>query len=92
MTERKKTGGARPGAGRPKGVPNKKTAAQAEAVAKSGMTPLQFMLRTMRDSKKTHEQRMDAAKGAAPYVHARLSNVEMSANITTHEESIEDLA
>lgn len=77
MTEpKKKTGGARAGAGRPKGVPNKKTTEQAAAVAASGITPLEFLLKVMRDSKKTLDLRIDAAKAAAPYVHARLGSIE----------------
>lgn len=78
MTEKKKVGGARPGAGRPKGATNKRTRETQAAVAASGMTPLEFMLKTMRDSKKPYDVRLDAAKAAAPYVHAKLQSVEVS--------------
>ena len=42
-------GGKREGAGRKPGVPNKATQAQREAVAASGLTPLEYMLQLMRD-------------------------------------------
>jgi hypothetical protein len=34
----------------------------------------------------------EAAKDAAPYLHPRLSSVEMNAKVTTHEASLDDLA
>lgn len=34
----------------------------------------------------------DAAKDAAPYLHPRLSSVEMNAKVAVHEESLDDLA
>lgn len=69
-------GGKREGAGRKPGVPNKRTAAQAEAVEASGLTPLDFMLTVLRDENQTKEDRMWAAEKAAPYVHAKLASVE----------------
>lgn len=68
-------GGARPGAGRKKGVPNKRTAAVAKAVEESGITPLDYMLDVMRNCDDP-AQRLDAAKAAAPYVHPKLANIE----------------
>jgi hypothetical protein len=41
-------GGARPGAGRKKGIPNKTTNAQRAQIAASGLTPLEFLLAVMR--------------------------------------------
>lgn len=84
-------GGARPGAGRKPGTPNKKNAALIAEVEKTGETPLQFMLRIMRDPRKPWADRMDMAKSAAPYVHAKLSSIEMSADVTTHETALEQL-
>jgi hypothetical protein len=69
-------GGARPGAGRKKGVPNKKTAAKLKAVEESGLTPLDFMLNVMRDEDKELGPRLDAAKNAAQYVHPKLQPVD----------------
>lgn len=71
-------GGARPGAGRRRGSRNRKTVEQAAAVEASGLTPLDYLLSVMRDSEKSEALRIDAAKNAAPYVHARLAAVELS--------------
>ncbi|MBO0141492.1 hypothetical protein JZX87_09990 [Agrobacterium sp. Ap1] len=73
MAER---GGKRPGAGRKAGAPNKATAARQEAVASSGLTPLDYMLSILRDETKTVEDRFEAAKAAAPYVHPKLATVD----------------
>ncbi len=40
--------------------------------------PLDYMLQILRNELKNDEERMDAAKAAAPYVHARLAAVEHS--------------
>lgn len=69
-------GGKRPGAGRPKGLRNRKTVAAVEEIAKTGETPLQYMLRVMRDPKQSAERRDWAAEKAAPYVHAKLQSIE----------------
>lgn len=71
-------GGARPGAGRKRGTRNRKTQEQADAIAASGLTPLDYMLKVMRDEGQKPEMRLSAAKDAAPYVHARLAAVELS--------------
>lgn len=71
-------GGYRPGAGRKKGAStalNEK--ARVEALD-SGESPLAFLLRAMHDDKADFGTRLDAAKAAAPYVHARLSSVDMT--------------
>ena len=71
-------GGPRPNSGRPKGAANKfSEAARAEAAAE-GITPLAYMLGVLRDTNKPHEERMDAAKASAPYMHARLESVKHS--------------
>jgi hypothetical protein len=90
---KKTKGGARPGAGRQKGSPNKRTAETQKAVEESGITPLEFMLQIMRQEPGEIEDerialdimamRFEAAKAAAPYVHAKLSSVEMNAKVTT---------
>ena len=71
-------GGKRENAGSKPGVPNKKTQEQLEAVKEGGMTPLEYLLEVMRDTGREAPIRIDAAKAAAPYVHAKLSSVEMS--------------
>lgn len=85
-------GGKRSGAGRKPGVPNKRTAAVQAAVEASGETPLQYLLARMRDANADPRDRMTAAISAAPYVHAKLSSVDLKADIATHEASLDDLA
>lgn len=80
MSEKQSTktkGGARPGAGRKKGSPNRRTAELQRAVADSGITPLDYLLDVMRNSS-DERMRMSAAQAAAPYVHAKLSSVEVA--------------
>lgn len=89
---KKSKGGARPGAGRKPGAPNKRTAELMKAAEESGITPLEFMLSTMRDEANDFKDRLTAASMAAPYVHAKLSSVELNAKVTTHEASLDDLA
>lgn len=69
-------GGSREGAGRKPGVPNKRTAEQAQKVEASGLTPLDYMLSILRDEDANDADRFEAAKAAAPYVHAKLASVE----------------
>jgi hypothetical protein len=70
-------GGRRPGAGRPKGAVSRKSAAIIEAIEASGEeTPLQYMLRVMRDRTVEHTRRDDMAKAAAGYVHPKLASTD----------------
>ena len=69
-------GGVRPGSGRPKGAATKRTREIAEQAIASGLTPLEFMLNTLRDEDKDFLTRFGAAKHAAPYIHPKLSSVE----------------
>lgn len=76
--------GSKPGerrGGRIKGVPNKRTAAKAAEIEASGLTPLDFMLNVMRDENHEMGLRFDAAKAAAPYVHARLSSIDAKVDL-----------
>ena len=73
-------GGARAGAGRPKGGANKfNDEARAKAAA-GGISPLDYLLGVLRDDTESKEVRIDVAKAAAPYLHARLAAVEHSGN------------
>jgi len=91
--ERGPNGGKRPGSGRKKGVPNKRTLSgpviKAHA-AKKGITPLEFMLQVLRSksTKYTHQDKMEAARNAAPYVHAKLQSTfqQTSNEGLTHEQ------
>src|SRR5215471_16750332 len=67
--------------GRKKGTPNKATAAKAAAIAASGLTPLDFMLDVMRNVENDLGVRLDAARCAAPYVHPKLSSVELAGKV-----------
>lgn len=66
-------GGSRPGAGRKKGAPNKASQKRQAEVAASGITPLDYMLKVMRDDEADASRRDEMAKAAAPYVHPKLS-------------------
>lgn len=68
-------GGSRPNSGRPKGAVNRATAKARIEAEKSGILPLDFMLKIMRDERADRAERLDMAKAAAPYVHARLAAV-----------------
>lgn len=70
-------GGSRPNAGRPKGAQNRKTVEQVEAVKASGQTPLEYLTSIYQDIGADEARRIDAAKAAAPYVHAKLNSVEL---------------
>ena len=60
--------------GRAKGVPNKITPALAAEIAASGLTPLDYMLKILRDTNAPEARRDDMAKAAAPYVHPKLAS------------------
>jgi hypothetical protein len=71
-------GGKRIGAGRKPGSQTKRTRAIAEKAAQEGITPLEVMLRSMREH--YDAGRLDnaaaIAKDAAPYMHPRLQSVQ----------------
>lgn len=84
-------GGKRAGAGRKKGVPNKKTAAVVAKAEASGAMPLDVMLKVMRMHDKSgdvflknkqfkeaavaYDLAAERAAQAAPYLHPRLQSV-----------------
>ena len=85
-------GGKRPGAGRKKGVPNKRTAELQAQVEAQGITPLEFMLQVMRTEPDPSIEeprelmaimmlRFEAAKSAAPYIHAKLTSIDLSGSV-----------
>lgn len=67
-------GGKRPGAGRPKGSKDKVLKAQREAIAASGLMPLDYMLAILRDETAESSRRDWAADKAAPYLHPKLQS------------------
>jgi hypothetical protein len=72
MAKGRKTGG------RQRGTPNKASVEREKVIAESGLTPLKYMLRTLRDESLDLQTRMDAASKAAPYVHPKLAAIEHS--------------
>lgn len=74
-------GGARPGAGRPKGSKNKVTLEREAEIKASGLTPLDYMLSLLRDENQDLAVRADMAKAAAPYVHPRLANIQANVEL-----------
>lgn len=77
-------GGKRPNSGRKPGAATRKTREIADKAALEGITPLEVMLTAMRDlwALGTDDSKLAAcgvAKDAAPYVHAKLSNIDMKA-------------
>jgi hypothetical protein len=71
-------GGKRPGAGRPKGTANKSNEAARRKAAETGETPMEYMLRVMRDPTVDHDRRDKMAQAAAPYVHAKLQTTQIT--------------
>ncbi len=73
-------GGAREGAGRPKGRPSLKRAAQAVLEVEEkfpGWSPVLHLAAVANDERLDPVIRLDAAKAAAPYLHARPKPVEL---------------
>lgn len=75
-----KTGGARAGAGRPRGTLNRRSVEVLAAVA-DGLTPLEYILSVMRDDKQSDERRAWAAEKAAPFFHAKPAPLARSVQI-----------
>jgi hypothetical protein len=71
-------GGPRTGAGRKPGAATKLNEAARIAAAEGGTMPLDYMLELLRNVHLPSDTRFEAAKAAAPYVHAKLASVEMT--------------
>lgn len=91
-TPKKPHGGGRKGAGRPKGSANVRTQEIANRVAKEGITPLEVMLEIMKEfrAEGNREAALDAAAKAAPYLHSKLSSVDMRATVKRDIEEYSD--
>jgi hypothetical protein len=90
--EAKPAEGARKGAGRPLGSANKKTLEIANKAAEQGITPLEVMINIMREAygTKDYEKALDAAVKAAPYMHSKLSSVDLKASVKRDVEEYTD--
>lgn len=93
-------GGKREGAGRKAGSASTKTREIANRAASEGITPLEFMLQVMRGEKVVEGEdeaqitamQFEAAKAAAPYIHPKLSAVEMNGSMSfSHEDALDEL-
>ncbi len=85
--------GQKKAGGRKKGTPNRATAKREAEIAKTGKTPLQFLIDRMRNRKADMAERIDCAKAAAPYVHPRAAttvNLDAKLNITEVRDVIVD--
>jgi hypothetical protein len=74
-------GGKREGAGRRKGPasPQRKiTQSIVRKAAEHGDTPLEFLLSVMRDKNEDIDTRIDAAKAAANYMHAKKNETQVT--------------
>lgn len=71
-------GGRRKGAGRPKGAATKRSRKIADKESQNGLTPLEVMLRAMREHAKNDDWDAAAsiAKDAAPYMHPKLASTQ----------------
>lgn len=68
-------GGARRGAGRKKGLTNRKTAEQMQRALTGGEMPLDYMLAVMRNPRASLKRRDDMAKAAARFCHAAKQSI-----------------
>lgn len=77
MSEAETHGGKREGAGRPRGSLNKRSLEIIEEVAERypDWSPLMHLATVANDEAMAPEIRLDAAKAAAPYVHAKFKPV-----------------
>ena len=66
-------GGNRECSGRKTGSVAKIDHAARKTAHAGGITPLEFLLAIMRDDTENRGARLDAAKAAAPYCHAKVS-------------------
>lgn len=73
-------GGARKGAGRPKGAATKRSREIADSESRKGVTPLEVMLKAMREhyDKNDFDAAASIAKDAAPYMHPKLASTQHS--------------
>jgi hypothetical protein len=94
----RKTRAPREGAGRPKGGITQRTRQVAEKLALTGLTPLEAMLEAMRfyHAAGNRDKAAAIAKDAAPYMHPRLTSVDVGgkpgAPIETKDVTNEELA
>jgi hypothetical protein len=79
-------GGKREGAGRKRGNLSQKTRDIARRAAEEGITPLEVMLKamTVHYNARRYDEAAAVAKDAAPYMHPRLSAMQVSGEMVHH--------
>ena len=96
-------GGSRPGAGRPRGSKNKgaaltKTAPnrlerfKQRAQDDGKILPLDYFMGLLNDPEATDDERMEAAKAGAPFMHPRADPGQGQLGSMTHEEALLEIA
>lgn len=80
----RRRGGRQPGTG------NRRTWEKTAAVLASGDSPLDYLLAVMRDPEMPTPMRIAAAKAAAPYVHPRLSAIQLA--LSSASRSVRELS
>jgi hypothetical protein len=68
-------GGARPGAGQKLNSKVSRTQELIERATKDGITPLEYMLKVMRDENADKNRRDAMAEKAAQYIHPKLTAI-----------------
>ena len=84
MARGRKTGG------RQKGARNRATEEARAAAAATGVLPLDYMLRVMRDTAADSKRRDAMAMAAAPYLHPRLTAIDAKLNPDAAERSAQE--
>jgi len=74
-------GGARPGAGRPKGSPNKRTAEIQERLAELDCDPIEGMAMIAADPTNSNELKFSCYKELAQYIAPKRKAVDMNATL-----------
>lgn len=79
MSQTKQSGGKREGAGRPKGSRNLRSLEAVQEIAERfpDWSPLMHMAAVANDKSLPVDVRLDAAKSAAPFIHAKAKPVEL---------------
>ena len=67
--------------GRQKGSKNKVSVEREAEIASSGLTPLEYFLKILRDKGRQDKERFAAAVAAAPYCHPKLASTEHSGKV-----------
>lgn len=76
-----KAGGARNGAGRPAGSVNRRSAEVIADALAEGITPLEYMLKIMRDEEADTKRRDWAAEKCAMFLHPRPAPMERTVSV-----------